>query len=192
MAFPIQDRPIKMTLEEYLALSADESELRYEFIDGEVYAMSGGTKRHNQIPNNLAVALDPLLDKQGCIALNSSQQVQVSPTKYVYPDLTVVCGEPRFLQDEELTLTNPSMVVEVISESSQGYDLGVKAQWYRGMPSLQLYLVLQQNRPAGQLQVRQQDGWFIHDFSGIDTLLTVDFLGGELAVSAIYKNITFP
>lgn len=178
------------TSEEYLELD-NESEIRYEYIDGEIYAMSGGTASHAKIVFNLPLLLGPQIRKHGCQGFSNDMRVQVSGTKYVYPDLSITCNEPEYTTDREITLINPMMVVEVVSESSKFYEHVTKREMYQTMPSVQIYLIVEQNRPHVTLYTRQADGWLVKIYSGLDAIVTLDAIHCELKLSKLYETVEF-
>ena len=117
----------KWTVEEYLAFE-QTSEIKHEYIDGEIYAMSGGTENHALIMMAISGFLYQKLSGTSCRGYPSEMRVKISDTKYVYPDLSVVCGESIFADEKRTMLTNPTLVVEVTSPSSRSYDMTQKAE----------------------------------------------------------------
>jgi Uma2 family endonuclease len=184
--------PVKRTwtVEEYLAYEL-ETGIKHEYIDGEIYAMSGGTKRHALIGLNVGAELRDKLRKSSCFVLNSEMRIRISDTKYLYPDATVVCGEAKFSDENETMLLNPSLVVEVLSESTKGFDVGKKSEYYRSLPSLQAYLLLEQDRHFAQLYTRHESGWLLREFSGLEAFVPLEAIGCNLALSEAYLNVDF-
>ena len=109
--------PVRLTVEEYLAREEKNFE-KHEYIDGEVRCLAGAKGRHNRIMMNLAIAIGRQLDDSDCFLLSSEMRVKAGETRYVYPDLTAVCGEEKFARDNEMELLNPVLVIEVTSPSS--------------------------------------------------------------------------
>ena len=117
----------RYTVEEYLALER-QSEERHEYIDGQIYAMAGGSYQHAQIIGGLVREFGNALKKRPCSVVPSDLRLRVSPDGlYTYPDVVVICGDPRFADDRRDTLLNPTLIVEVLSPSIEAYDNRLKA-----------------------------------------------------------------
>ena len=182
--------PRKWTVEEYLAYE-EETQIRHEFIDGEIYAMAGGSIRHGDIIMNLSLALGQRLRGSRCRPLPSDIRMKISETKYVYPDLSFIC-QPRSVSDsKEIMVTSPIMVIEVTSPSSKNYDLGLKAEFYQSLPSLQAYLVVDQDRRYATLRLRREHFWATYKFEEPDAVIPLDVLDCELPLSEVYEGIEF-
>ncbi|GAB5492369.1 MAG: Uma2 family endonuclease [Phototrophicaceae bacterium] len=176
------------TVEEYLAFER-ESDVKYEYIDGEIYAMSGGTDKHSSIAVNCTIEIGLQLRGKSCRVFNSDMKVKISDIKYVYPDFSVVCGQAEFSDGKHMMLTNPTLVAEVMSESSIDYDKGSKADYYRGLPSVQTYLVIDQEKVLAQLYTRQESGWHLSEYSTLEDIVPLDSIGCSLKMSEIYRDI---
>ena len=174
----------RMTLEEYVEFEMGAAQ-KHEFINGEVYAMTGGTSEHARIQINLARALFKRLPSH-CIPTNADQRVYIDATQAnVYPDLTVVCGPHQWAHHDKHALTNPKVVFEVLSPSTAGYDRGPKFDHYRRLPSLQTYVVVHQDQPLVLVHERQADGaWLFRDHGQGEVPLPA--LGVELPLVEIY------
>ena len=178
-----------MSPEAYFAWEADQPD-RHEFYDGEVFAMAGGTERHAAITANVVIELGTRLRARGCRPYTSDLRVQLAAERrYVYPDFTAVCGEPEFLDDDRLTLLNPTLVVEVLSSSTADFDRGTKALWYRALPSLESILIVAQDAPAVTAYRRDGDHWRTDDVTGLGA--TVDALGEAVELADLYRDVTF-
>lgn len=127
-----------------------------------------------------------------CNGYNSDIRVQVSKTKYVYPDFTVVCGESEFSEEQPNNLLNPTMVVEVISESSAYRGRFVKLDLYGRIPSIKIYLIVEQDQAGVTLLTRQADGWFLRLYSGLDAVVPLDDIQAQLKLSELYETVEFP
>lgn len=182
--------PRKWTIEEYLAYE-DETDLKHEFIDGEIYAMSGGTKNHSFITGNAFIAVGQRLSGSSCRIHTSDMRVRISDTKYVYPDFSVVCGDGKYTDDKETTLINPTLCVEVMSPSSETYDKTLKVEFYRSVPSLQHYLIIDQNQVYVRLHTKHDVGWLLQEFNDIDMVIPLVAIGVELPIRDVYRDITF-
>jgi Uma2 family endonuclease len=180
----------KWTVEDYLTYE-EESEIRYEYIDGEIYAMTGGTENHSKIGLNGASAL--LIHTRGkpCRPHASDMKVKVSEIKYLYPDFSVVCGEAQFADEKHTLLTNPILVAEVISDSSEKYDKITKNEYYRSIPSLNYYLIIDQSRVHVQLYTLQDRGWLLQEFTQREQLIPLDVIDVTLSVDELYLDVEF-
>ena len=187
MAAPASDR--RFTPPEYFAWVAEQDQ-KYEYYDGEVFAMAGGSARHSTVCMALAILLGGGLRNRGCTPFASDLRVQLhASSRYVYPDLSAVCETAEFLDDDGMTLLNPTLVVEVLSTSTEAFDLGTKAQLYRDLPSLQALLYVRQDTPSATLYLRAETGWTVQDWTGLDARL--DVLGVPLALAEVYDGVTF-
>jgi Uma2 family endonuclease len=184
------------SFEEYQALEAS-SRQRYEYYFGEVFAMdepyalamAGGTKQDNRLVKNVGHLLDSLLDK-GCEACNENVKLEVvAGAYYVYPDAILTC-DPRDLADN-LLVKYPSLIVEVLSESTQAHDLGSKLENYLRLPSLQAYLILHQNKMMAQCYDRNNDFWKYTLLEGPEAALVIPALFMEWPLSQVYANVRF-
>ncbi|MCA9557576.1 MAG: Uma2 family endonuclease [Myxococcales bacterium] len=149
---------VKHTLEEYLALEAEAQE-RSEYVNGEIYAVSGGTQRHAQLSSNAFGALLGALRGKPCRPLVGDQRIRVPATgSSLYPDVAVVCGKNQRAQDDPQAIVNPTLIVEVLSPSTADYDQGSKFHHYRRLPSLQEYLLISQDQQHVEHRLRTDDG----------------------------------
>ncbi len=184
----------RMTATEYLSLDRESFE-RSEFLDGEIIALSGASRRHNLIVTNLIGELRQALKGKPCEVYPSDMRVHVPSTgSYVYPDVSVVCGDPSFEDGRFDVLLNPIMVIEVLSPSTEIFDRGRKFAHYRTLPSLDTYLLVSQDEARLELFRRQQQGgdWLFHEAIGRDTELRLDTLGCRLALTEVYDKVQFP
>jgi Uma2 family endonuclease len=181
----------KWTVEEYLAYEL-ETGIKHEYIDGEIYAMFGGTDKHSLIKSKTLLAIGKQLEKSTtCRFYDSDMRVKITDAKYVYPDVTVVCGDSVFEDKKRTMLMNPTLVVEVLSDESENYDKGQKADYYQGLPSVQAYLLLAQDKAHAQLYTRHESGWLKREFSGLDAVVPLESIGCNLPLSEAYLNIEF-
>jgi len=178
------------TVEEYLAYE-EETGIKHEYIDGEIFAMAGGTDNHSRIAMNASAELVQQLKGSPCHVRNSDMRVEISTNKYVYPDFSVICGKASFADDKHTMLTNPTLVAEVTSSSSVDYDRGSKADYYRSLPSVKAYLILDQDRVHAQLYTRHEAGWLLREFSEKDAIIPLEALNCSLPLSEVYRDIVF-
>lgn len=177
------------TTEEFLAFEAD-SEFKHELVNGEVYDMTGGTGEHSHIAANVIGELYGRLSSSDCTAHTSDMMLKAAEGQYVYPDMSVVCGQPQYEDESRLALLNPVLVVEVTSISSATYDRGLKREYYQRMPSLRAYLIIDQHRVYAELYLRADIGWHYQDFDSLDALIPLDFINCELPLAQVYAGVT--
>ena len=179
----------QMTVEEYFAFD-EASEYKNEYIDGEVIPMTGGTAYHAEIMWNLGFALGLRLSGGDFHFYTSAMRVSVSPLRYLYPDLSIVSGEPE-LDERAINLFNPTLVAEVISPATANRDRGFKRAQYHRIPSLQVYLVIEQFKPQVEVDSRQDSIWKLHEYAGLDATIPLPALGCDLPLAEIYARIAF-
>lgn len=182
--------PVRLTVEEYLAWEETNFE-KHEYIDGEVRCMAGATGRHNRIMSNTNTAIGRQLDDSDCFLLSSEMRVKASASRYVYPDLSAVCGEEEFARESQMELVNPVIVIEVTSPSTLDIDRGEKKDFYFEVPSIQAYLIIDQHRVCAELSARAEAGWLTKAYERLDDHIPLDALNCELALSQVYRGITF-
>lgn len=186
-----QPRPY-VTPVEYLALER-QAETKSEYHDGEIVATAGASREHNVIVLNTGRELSAQLRGRPCEAYVNDMRVRIPARNiYTYPDLVVVCDEPQFEDAEVDTLLNPTVIIEVLSLSTERYDRGRKFAQYRTLPSLREYLLIAQDEYRIDYYRREADGnWFIGEAQGRDAILTLA-IGCTLALADIYERITLP
>jgi Uma2 family endonuclease len=182
-----------LTPEEYLDHER-KAEYKSEYLRGEVFAMAGASPRHALIVTNLVGELWSQLRKSGCNVYSSDLRVRVSQTGlYTYPDVVVVCGAAEFAGDQSDTSTNPTLIVEVLSESTQNYDRGEKFQHYRTLPSLREYLTVAQDAVHIEQWTRQPDGrWLLTESSDPAAELALESIGIRIPISGVYEKLELP
>jgi Uma2 family endonuclease len=182
----------RLSEEEYLALDR-ASQLRHEFYDGSMYAMSGGSHRHGIIGSSLGRELGNALKGKPCYVSNSDVRVRISPGRsYVYPDAVVVCGDPKYADDQKDTLLNPTLVIEVLSDSTERHDRGYKAEQYRKIDSLQEYALVSQARSSVEIYRRRDNGqWLLTHYTGLDAVAHFESVDCNIPLAEIYDKISF-
>ncbi|MCY4060839.1 MAG: Uma2 family endonuclease [Chloroflexi bacterium] len=183
------ERVQKMSVEEFLHF-AESSEEWHEYIDGELYPMTTPTLRHNIIGNNIAFSLRSLLAGKNCHALGMGQGVRVGATRFLIPDVCVVCDQP-LLETDTRILLNPVLVGEVTSPTTVNIDRGAKRDFYFQAPSIEIYLVVDQDRLNVELHTRDGAGWRTVKYSKIDDELLLEALNCSLSLRDIYRNVKF-
>jgi Uma2 family endonuclease len=179
-------------LDTYFALE-QQGETRYEYYDGYIHAMAGGTPRHAQLAMNAGTALNNALRKAGkpCRVYSSDLKVSIRAANMrVYPDVSVVCGAPAYDPQEARALVNPTLAVEVLSESSEGMDRGLKFRGYRSLESLRDYVLVSQERAVVEIFSRSEQGlWSIETAVGLEAEFDLPSLGVRLSNADIYFGI---
>ena len=184
-----QTKP-RLTVAEYLAFEA-ESEIKHEYIDGEIYAMTGGTDNHSRIAANVIIALGTQLIGSACYVHTSEMRIKAAASRYVYPDLSVVCGQARHEDDGETSLLNPILVVEVTSPSSMTYDHGLKREMYQQVASIEGYLIIDQRSIRAELHTRVGSDWRLQTFTGREAIIPLPMLDCDLPIAQVYRGIVF-
>lgn len=177
-----------MAREEYLALE-EQSEIKHEFFQGEIFAMSGGTYNHAEIAGNIYASLKAKLRGHPCRPMNSDMRIHTPSGLDTYPDVSVFCGKPE-LQDKQRSLLNPTVIVEVLSPSTRTYDRGDKFALYRAIPTLQDYLLVDSEQVLLEHFRRTPDNeWVLHEYRALEDDVTLTALGETLNLDVIYENI---
>jgi len=179
------------TPEEYLALERKATS-KSEYLNGQIFAMVGASRAHNLIASNVSREISLQLKGRPCEVYVSDMRVRVSQTGlYTYPDLVVVCGEPQFDDAERDTLLNPTVIIEVLSPSTEAYDRGEKFAHYRRLESLQEYVLIAQDRVRVEQFVRQGDRWMLSEMSDRNDMLHLASIGCDVALREIYDKVEF-
>jgi Uma2 family endonuclease len=180
----------RWTRESYLAFDRASDE-KHEFIDGNVCAMTGASENHNLINVNITIALGIQFRGRPCKLYANDMRVRLPSRNYVYPDIAVVCGEAQ-LEDEHLdTLLNPTVIIEVLSPSTESYDRGKKFEHYRALESLQEYLLVSQEQAHIERYIRQEDGWLLTEAKGMEASIELSSIGCALTLADVYDKVTF-
>lgn len=185
----IEDR--YYTKEEYFSL-VEESDLKIEYHKGRIYAMAGGTSNHNIISGNILTALNNALTERDCLVYNSDQQLAISQQeRYVYADVAVVCGERAFEDQKETRLINPSLIFEVLSDSTKDYDKTTKFHLYCRLPSFKEYALVHSDRIFVESFYKEESGlWRISSAFSLQESIHLYSLSIDLPLSRLYNKIT--
>lgn len=183
---------VRLTPEEYLRIER-AAEWKSEYIDGEMFAMSGASHRHTIITANLVRSLGNQLLNEPCTVSSSDLRVATDLRRhYTYPDVVVVCDPPQYVDGQLDTVTNPTLIAEVLSDSTEKYDRGEKFERYRAVPTLSEYLLVAQDRVHVELFSRQADGrWFLRDWNDPDAEIEIESIHCRLKVAEVYAKVTF-
>ena len=180
-----------LTPEEYLAWERKQP-FKNEYHKGQIIAMSGASRSHNRITLDTATQLNIQLMNSECEVFASEMRVRTSPTiSYYYPDVIVVCGEPRFEDETFDTLLNPILVVEVLSPSTAAFDRGEKFEHYKQIASLQEYILVSQDSVRVEHYHRQGSQWICDTFGHLEDMLPLASIECTLPLRAIYRRVMF-
>lgn len=183
----------RYTLEEYFELEM-KSEERFEYWSGEVFCMSGGSRIHDQIITNFIIQLGVRLVGRGCRVFSPDMRIKApSAPPYRYADVSALCGEAQFEQIGGAdALTNPELIVEILSPTTEAYDRGDKFTHYKSIPNFKEYVLVAQHRPHVTHLVKQADGAWIHqEANDLEDVLKLSSLGCDLPLSEIYRDVSF-
>jgi len=187
-----QSQPL-LTPEQYLEIERAAIDVRSEYYNGRMYAMSGGTYPHAIVIGNLARELGIALKKGQCVVTTSDMRVRVSKTGlYTYPDIVVVCDPPQYGDGRHDTVLNPTLIAEVLSPSTEAYDRGFKFAQYRALESLQEYALVSQSEPRVEIFRRQPTGdWLLSEATGMEGVCRFDSVGCKVSIRDAYDKVTF-
>lgn len=186
---PVQPKTY-ITPEEYLELERI-AETKSEYYNGEIFALAGASPRHVLIMTNVASEIRSQLKNRNCTVYSSDLRINVSRTGlYTYPDVSVVCGNPVYVDDKKDTITNPVLIVEVLSKSTKDYDRGEKFEQYRTLESFKEYILISQDKYHVEQYVRQSDKtWLLSETNRIEDTLTLKSIDCKLALQEVYDKV---
>jgi Uma2 family endonuclease len=181
-----------VTPEEYLALER-AAERKSEYRDGEIVSMTGASRRHSLITVNVSSELHRQLEDRSCeVHVNDLRVLIAAARLYTYPDVIVVCGEPALADRYRDILTNPTVLIEVLSPSTEAYDRGTKFEHYRTLDSLREYLLVSQSRPHVDHFIRQDNGqWVLSAATDLAASIVLPSIQCQLAMARIYNKVRF-
>jgi Uma2 family endonuclease len=176
--------------EDYLAIER-KSEFRSEYIDGQIVAMTGASRKHNLIVANVIGELRQQLKDKPCEVYTNDMRVRIpSANVYTYPDVVVVCGEPRFEDTFIDTLLNPNLIIEALSDSTESYDRGKKFGYYRTLESVVEYLLISQDEYRIEQYVKQDDGrWLLSEAHSLDAIIELASIQSVLPLNEVYDKV---
>jgi Uma2 family endonuclease len=184
--------PRRMSLREYFLLE-ETSGGKHEFYRGEIFAMAGTTIQHNRIAGNIFARLHQQLEGRECEAFGSDLRVRINAVDLsTYPDVSVVFGEPKTDDEDRHAVTNPRVIFEVLSKSTENYDRGRKFEFYQRLESFAEYVVVYQSEARIIHYVRQNDGaWTYRLLAAANETLHLESIGCELSFDVVYRNVEF-
>lgn len=184
---------MQYSLEEYFELDRKSDE-RLELWNGEIFSMSGVSREHATVEMNVSITLGSRLRAKGCQLFPANVRIKVpSLPPYRYSDLSALCGNAQFEKIGGVdALVNPSLIIEILSPSTEAYDRGDKFTYYKSIPSFCEYLLIAQHRPHISQFIKQTDGtWFFREFNSLRDTVRLETLSCEIALSEIYQDIFF-
>jgi Uma2 family endonuclease len=179
---------------EYLAMEEASTE-RHEYFRGEIFVMSGGTSPHNRVAINIATCLNTALQTHPCFVYSSDMRIRIDTADFsTYADVMVICGEEQFYQDRLDVVTNPLLVVEVLSPSTSKFDQTKKFELYRYLPSFAHYLIVDPDRAYIEYYAKTGENWLLRLYTNLDQIIkiTLPHSEVELPLATVYQKINFP
>ncbi|MEZ4528738.1 MAG: Uma2 family endonuclease [Desulfobacterales bacterium] len=191
MAQPLEKK-LFYTKNEYLEMEA-AADCRSEYYSGEIFAMSGGTPRHSIICLNLNRGIWEATRDKDCTGFESNMKVEIAPADaYVYPDVSVVCGEIELAENTRDAITNPVLIIEVLSPGTESFDRGMKFEYYRMLASVKEYVMVSQDQPRVETYFRQDENiWQYRVVRGLDQTAVLQSLEYKIALKDIYHKVLF-
>ena len=181
-----------VAIDRYLEIER-ESEFRCEYIDGQVYPVSASTHNHTRIVRNALVRLSEQLRNQPCEPVSSDLKTFIAAYRvFTYPDVVVTCGPAAYYDARRDTITDATLIIEVLSPSTKDYDRGQKFQYYRSLPSFSEYVLISQEEIRAEHYVRQSDkSWVLRDFVSPSDDLELGSIGCRLLLDSLYERVEF-
>ncbi|MFP5042811.1 Uma2 family endonuclease [Parasediminibacterium sp. JCM 36343] len=183
------------TLEEYLALEeeGEKYSIRHEFHDGEIFIISDSSIAHNQALMGAIIGLTTALKDKPCQVVTSTQKVHVQTESfYCYPDIVVVCDPIETLEGHKDIITNPTLLIEILSPFTMDYDRGEKFRLYRNIPTLEEYICISSLQVSVEKYTRQNSTqWLFEEYTSINDIVTIEKMGISLSLAGIYEKVDF-
>ncbi|MCO5239898.1 MAG: Uma2 family endonuclease [Chitinophagaceae bacterium] len=180
----------KFTIEEYLAMEEAATE-KHEYYKGEIFAMSGPKMPHNIIFRNLFVGLANKLNGKRCQPFGSDMRVHIEAnTLFTYPDISIICGEPETLNNDNWNVVNPAVIIEILSPSTKNYDRGEKFKLYRDIPTLKEYILVDsENIHIEIFRLNQSNHWELEEYSSSEETLYIRTINENISIADIYNGV---
>ena len=184
-------KKLDYSVEDYLAIEREAVDGKHEYVAGNVFAMTGASFRHNLINTNLVRRIGNQLEKGPCMALANDMRVRIeSADACTYPDFIALCEAPSFFDNRTDTITNPALIIEILSPSTEGYDRGGKFALYRHLPSLTQYALIAQDRLSVDLYTRQDDNrWLLTAYEQPDDHIELESIGCSVRLGDLYEKV---
>ncbi|MDQ6704328.1 MAG: Uma2 family endonuclease [Acidobacteriota bacterium] len=182
----------RITPEQYLEAERS-AEFKHEYYQGRIFAMSGGTHPHGVIICNFAGEMRQALKSRPCLVSTTDVRVRVSETGlYTYPDILVICGDPADADDRKDTILNPTVIVEVLSRSTEAHDRGFKFAQYWKLDSLKAYILVSQDEARVEIfERRSKEQWILTEYAGMESACRIESIDCEIELSEIYDKVPF-
>ena len=179
----------KLTIEEYLEFEKD-SDQKHEYYKGEIFAMSGALVPHNIIAGNTYASLHQKLKGKGCRPFNSDLRIHIEKnTLFTYPDISVICGEVITLNDDNFNALNPTIIIEILSQSTKSYDRGDKFKLYRDIDSLKEYILVDSLTIGIEVfRLNEHNNWELEEYKSMEEVLQIPSLQTKLSLKEIYDG----
>ena len=179
------------TVEEYMNMELN-ADCKHEFHDGEIITMPRGTINHSTIGGNVFATLKFKLKNKPCKAFNSNMAIAIDDFRYVYPDVSVVCGKPIMGILNKNAVQNPTLIIEVLSEGTANYDSGDKFRKYRGIESLKEYILIDQEHFLVEIYSKLEDNhWDLRVFNNEDDIMPLQSIDTQILMQEIYEEVDF-
>lgn len=180
----------KFSVEEYLAMENAATE-KHEYYREEIFAMSGAKMPHNEIAGNLYFALRTKLQGKKCKPYNSDQRIHIEAnTLFTYPDISIVCGEPVTLNNDQWNLLNPTVLIEVLSPSTKNYDRGEKFKLYRDITTLKEYILVDSESVHIEVfRLNESNHWELEEYNSIEEQLYIKAINETVSITEIYDGV---
>ncbi|MEA2166136.1 MAG: hypothetical protein QOK37_4263 [Thermoanaerobaculia bacterium] len=185
----MQEAQRHYTVDDYFSVDA-MSPVRNEYFEGEILAMAGGSPNHSRIARNVLLSLEPQLRVGRCESFGSDTRVRTASGLYTYPDALVICGPIALSGDRLETITNPVLLVEVLSPSTRDYDRGEKFELYRSIATLRHYLLIEQSTVDVEHRWRTEGEWSSERRTSLDDVIRLDAIGATLTLADLYARVT--
>jgi Uma2 family endonuclease len=178
--------------EQYLEMERAAEE-KHEYYEGQVYAMSGASWKHNVISKNINTAVLPFLKGKPCDMFGSDLRIHIPEnTLYTYPDFSIICGKPETTDKENDTVVSPSAIIEILSKATRDYDRGTKFNLYRAIPTLTEYILIDSTKISVEIFTKQKDGkWILSEFKQLADSFVFSTIGLTLQLKDIYEDVSF-
>lgn len=187
----LPQRVAVLTPAEYLGIERTATS-RSEYLRGEMFAMAGGSPTHSRIKTNVLGELRSRLKGNPCAPFDSDLRIKCPTGLYTYPDASVICSELEYDDEQQDTVLNPTLLMEVLSKSSEAYDRGKKFDHYRKIPSLREYVLISQDEPMIQRFLRNDDDtWTLSAVADLNQSIRLQSLGIELPLAEVYERVDF-
>ena len=180
----------KFTIEEYLAMEEAATE-KHEYYKGEIFAMSGPKVPHNTISINMLVELGNKLKGKKCRPFSSDQRIHIETnTLFTYPDISIICGEPETLNNDNWNVLNPAIIIEVLSPSTRNYDRGEKFKLYRDIPALKEYILVDSETIHIEIfRLNDSNHWELEEYDAVEEMLYIKTINERISLADIYAGV---